>query len=248
MKTLILKYPSRRDDIIRFVKKHHYSRRCPGVWSVAYALENECGRLQAVTLYGPPPYPSVARAFVRDPTHVQNLAWQARMVGAGISAAQLDRLIQESNLDLAARGFWWVYTLTDPVAKVVDGALLRLRCDGYSGEVYHRNHFLYLGQTEKSLLEGWLIDGKPYHIRQGAITLTYTNIHQHFPDAKEVRAIRGNPKQRWAAILAETERKRSERLLLMRYRPQPWQALTQPRLFFQPFNFAWFQMKERTYV
>jgi hypothetical protein len=91
LKTLILNYPARRDEIIRFVKKHHSTRRCPGVWSVAYALENERGRLQAATLYGPPPYPSVARAFVRDPTHIQHLAWQARMVGAGISAAQLDR-------------------------------------------------------------------------------------------------------------------------------------------------------------
>src|SRR5436190_21466343 len=60
-KLLTLTFPARREEIIRFCKRHHYTHRAPGVWSVAYAVENGRGKIQAVAVYGPPPYPSVTR-------------------------------------------------------------------------------------------------------------------------------------------------------------------------------------------
>ena len=90
---LTLPFPERREEILAFVKRHHYSRRCPGVWSVAYGLANRRGQLQAVLVYGPAPYPSVARAFVRDPVYASRVAWQARMIAAGICSADLDALL-----------------------------------------------------------------------------------------------------------------------------------------------------------
>lgn len=226
---IVLPYPQRRDDILRFVRKHHYSRRCPGVWQHAYALTNRRGAIQAAAIYGPAPYPSIARAFCRDPQHVNKLIWQSRMVAAGISSADLDALLVEASADLQARGFWWITTTTDPVAKVIDGALIRLLKPDYSGEVYHRNGWLFLGTTSKTHLEGFLIDGQPVHCRQGRVTLTLSNVRQHYPDARTVRPIRSNAKHRWAQVLG-TPQERTERLLLMRYHVQPYEVTTQPRL------------------
>lgn len=228
-----LPFPERREEIKRFVRKHHYSRRCPGVWSVGYALLNSQGRIQAVTMYGPAPYPTVARAFCRDKTHIGHHIWQSRMVGAGISAHDLDNLLGYAHADLLTRGYWWVHTLTDPVAKVIDNAAIRLLAKGYTGEVYHRNGWFYLGQAGSRKIEGFLIDGQPIHIRQGAVTLTLSNIRDHYPDA-HIRVIRGNAKQRWAYVLAESSRERAERTLLMRYQPQPWTPIRQPRLLVNP--------------
>lgn len=227
---ITLPYPQRRGEIIKFVKKHHYSRRCPGVYSVAYAIENSRGAIQAVAVYGPPPYPNIARAFVRCPEHTPKVTWQTRLVGAGITGDDLDQLLSYANADLLTRGFWWVTTLTDPVSKVIDGALMKLLMKGYAGEVYQRNHWLYLGTSGAKKLEGFVIDGQPVHVRQGATTLTLANVRDHFPRASNIRTIYGNQKQRWASILAATDREYADRLLLMKYRVQPYEQVIQPRL------------------
>jgi hypothetical protein len=200
---LVLTGRERRDEVLRFVRKHHYSRACPGVWSLAYVLENARGRLQAVALISEPPYPSVKATFVRDPALQPRVALQARMVAAGVTANELDALIQFANRDLAERGYWWLYTLSEPTAQVVDGALRRILCPGFTGEVYARNHFDYLGHTGRAPLRAWRIDGRLLHPRQGPVTLTRGNVHEHFPDA---------------------------RVLLMRFKPQPWEPAVQPRL------------------
>lgn len=220
-------YPLQRDAILAFTRKHHYSKRCPAVWGNAYLILNAKGNIQAAAIYGPPPYPSVAKAFTY-PDHAPKLAWQARMIGKGISSGELDDLIQYANCDLLARGFWWVYTMTDPTAKLIDTWFNKR---AYTGEVYHRNGFLYLGATKATQKrEGWLVDGKLLHIRQGAVTLSASNIRDYYPNAISIREIKGGAKHRWAAILAHNERERAARALLMRYHPQEWQSVTQPRL------------------
>lgn len=229
---LVLSY-DRRAEVITFVKKHHYTRRAPGVWTVAYGVENKRGKLQAVIMYGPPPYPSIARAFCRDVAHAPRLIWQTRMVGAGISRQQLDDLLAFAAHDLAERGYWWQTTLTDPTSRTIDGALMTLTQKGYTGDVYTRNEWLYLGTANsRRKLEGFLIDGRPLHIRQGAITLTLANVRQHYPDARTIRPLHGGVKSRWAYVFGN-EAERAERILLMRYHVQPIEVLTQPRLFVQ---------------
>jgi hypothetical protein len=223
-----LPYTRYKAEIIRFVKKHHYTRRCTSVWSHAYGILNEHGRIQAVAVYGPAPYPNVARAFVRDQAHTDKHIWQSRMVGAGISADELNALIEFANTNLLAKGYWWVHTLTDPVSKVIDTPM-NLFCKGYTGEVYHRTGALYLGTSGSKRLTEFLVDGKPIHVRQGAITLTLSNIHTHYPNS-HIRPIYGNHKQRWAYVLANTPRERAERILLMAYHAQPYQPMRQPLL------------------
>jgi hypothetical protein len=226
---LKLPYTEYRSEIIRFVKKHHYTRRCTGLWSDAYGILNDAGKLQAVVIYGPAPYPSVARSFVRDQAHINKHIWQSRMVGAGISAEQLDCLIAFAHADLLARGYWWVHTLTDPTEYVIDSPM-RIIAKGYTGEVYSRTGALYLGMTKERKLSSFMVDNQHHHVRQGAVTLTLSNVRQHFPDAKSIRAIYTNPKQRWAYVLAETPRERAERTLLMAYHVKPYEMLRQPRL------------------
>jgi hypothetical protein len=237
---LILPFPQCRNEIITFVKAHHYSRRCPGVWSVAYVIPRRNGQIKAVALYGPPPYPSIARAFCRDADHISKLIWQTRMTSSGgITKDDLDRLLAFANADLAARGYWWALTLTDPTSRVIDGALVALMQKGYTGEVYYRNDWLYLGITgSKKKLESFLIDGEQVHIRQGAITLTLDNVRQHYPDARSIRPIHGGAKSRWCYVFGN-ERERAERILLMKYRVQPFEAITQPRLLAQRWQGAW---------
>ena len=89
---LTLPFPERRDEVQSFVKRHHYSRRCPGVWSVAYGLANQRGQLQAVLIYGPAPYPSVARAFVRDP------GYASRAAAFGRRVRDVSEILSESGL------------------------------------------------------------------------------------------------------------------------------------------------------
>jgi|SRR5579859_2496059 len=228
----------RREEVLRFVRKHHYSRACPGVWSLAYVLENTRGRLQAVALIGEPPYPSVKAAFVRDPALQPRVAWQARMVAAGVTAGELDALIQFANCDLAERGYWWLYTLSEPTAQVVDGALRRILCPGFTGEIYARNHFDYLGHTDRAPVRAWRIDGRLLHPRQGPVTLTRGNVHEHFPEARSCEPIYGHAKQRWAAVLG-SPKERAARVLLMRFKPQPWEPAVQPRLLARLMRGVW---------
>ena len=231
---LTLPFPERREEVQHFVKRHHYSRRCPGVWSVAYAHVNRRGQIQAVLVYGPPPYPSVTRAFCRVQEHSRRVAWQARMIGAGISATELDALLAYANADLLLRGYWWVYTLTEPQAWVVDGALVRLLCPAFTGAAYHRNGWLYLGATKPSSKELFVIDGKPVHIRQNDHTLTAGNVHRYYPDAREIRPVMSRAKDRWAKVLTTSEAERAERVLLMKFHPLPWTPAIQPRLLYGP--------------
>jgi len=226
---IILPYPRRRAEIITFVKKHHYTRRSPGVWTVAYGIENKRGLLQAVIMCGPPPYPSIARAFCRDPLHTPHLIWQTRMVGAGVTRAQLNDLLLFAAHDLTERGYWWQTTLTDPTSRCVDGALLRLTQRGYTGEVYARNGWHYLGVSGGKNLQGFLIDGTSIHIRQGKTTLTFSNVRDHYPDAKVIRPLHGGAKSRWAQVFGN-EQERAQRVLLMKYHVQPPELMTQPRL------------------
>lgn len=223
-----LPFPERAAEIKRFVRKHHYTRRCPGVWTIAYAITNADGKVQAVAMYGPAPYPTVARAFCRRAEDIPHHIWQHRMVGTGITEKQLDQLIQHANCDLERRGYWWIHTLTDPVQKVVTRSILRLEAHGYTGEVYHRTGALFLGGAGKRAIEGYLIDGKPHHIRQGAVTLTLKNVHDLYPNSN-IRVIRGNAKQRWAYVLGNAA-ERAERTLLMKYHAQVWEPIRQPRL------------------
>lgn len=235
MNLLVLPYPGRKTEIIRFVKKHHYSRRCPHVWSMAYAIENNNGKIQAVAMYGPAPYPTVARAFVRNQEHVKHHIWQSRMVSAGISSKEIDQLIYFANQQLLEQGYWWVHTLTNPTESLIEAGI-KLICKGFTGDVYQRTGALYLGTAGKKALSGFLIDGKPIHKRQGAITLSLSNVHEQFPDANNIRPLYGKPKQRWAYILARTDAEREHHLLLMQYRPQEYQSLHQPRLLVELFR------------
>jgi hypothetical protein len=233
---LTLPYPLRRDEIRNFVMRHHYTRRCPAVWTVAYAIQNPAGKIQAVAIYSPPPYPSVTRAFVRCPEHESHLIWQTRMVGVGISTQQLDELLTFARADLLRRDYWWTLTLTDPTAACIDNALLRLTQPGFTGRVYNRNGWLYLGTAGSRKLTGFLIDGQSVHIRQNRITLTLSNVQTHYPDAKNIRALYGGIKHRFADVLAYTSRERAERILLMKYQPQVYEVLRQPRLLWKIFG------------
>jgi hypothetical protein len=151
------------------------------------------------------------------------------MVGAGISRQQLDELLQFAAADLAARGFWWSLTLTDPTSRAID-ALIPLTSPGYTGAVYARNGWHYLGNTNgRHKLEGFVVDGQPVHIRQGAVTLTLSNVREHYPEARTIRALYGGVKSRWVYIFGD-DLERAERVLLMRYRVQAVNAQTQPRL------------------
>ncbi len=233
MKLLTLRFPERSAEVIAFVKRHHYIRSAASVYQVAYAWENDRGRLQAVHVVAQPPYPSVARAFVRDRQYAPRVAYQSRLVGAGISKAELDELLNYSAEDLYRQGFYWLYALADPISWVIDNVATRVRrivCRGFTGDVYQRTGFLFLGYTEKPAAEAFLVDGQLLHIRQGPVTLTRGNIREHYPQAREIRVIGGTPKMRWARVLAQTERERGERVLLMRYHPQPYAAAVQPRL------------------
>lgn len=220
-----LKYPQAKDDILAFIRRHHYTHRSPCVWTHAYVIRNAKSKIQAVSMYGPAPYPSVARAFVRNQDHASRMIWQARMVGQGISSSQLDNLIQFANDDLRKQGYWWVHTLTDPTAKLVSDWFAQR---AYTGEVYHRNGWLYCGKTQsKSKRQGWLIDGEFVHVRQGSFTLSQTNIHDHYPNAHTIREIKDGAKDRWVAVLGTTQREISERVLLMKYHQQPWLPMVQ---------------------
>ena len=246
MSLLTLPYPERRDDIRAFCHHHHASRTSPGVWKMSYVITNARGRICGLTMIGNPPYPSVSRSFVREPSDIPRLSWQCRMTGAGISCSDLDELLAYSNRDLLDRGFYWLLTLTDPVMSVVDHAAWRLASPGYTGEVYHRNGFKFIGTTRKTQIGGWLIDGIPYHPRQGRITLTKSNVRDHFPNAREIRALEGTAKTRWVYILGQTPAERAERTLLMRYHVQPWENMTQPRLLTRLLDLL-LQQKESTW-
>lgn len=226
-------YPKAKSEIMAFVRAHHYTRRSPGVWSSAHVALNERGKIQAVCLNGQAPYPSVARRFVKCQEHAGYVSWQARMIAQGISAGQLDALLQYSNQDLYQRGYFWNYTMTETSAWLIDGLQFRLLSPGYTGQTYTRAGFHFLGFTEASRsISTWIIDGVPVHSRQGSITITRQNVHTLYPYAKSVRHIRTGAKARFACVLAATERERAERTLLMNFHPQPWEPLRQPRLLF----------------
>ena len=201
---------------------------------MAYALANRRGHLQAILIYGPAPYPSLAKAFVRRPEDAPRVAWQARMIAAGISVSDLDALLSHAQSDLLSRNFWWQYTLTEPQAWVVDGALVRLLCPGFAGTTYFRNGWHYLGATKPSSKELFIVDGKPVHIRQNDHTLTAGNVRAYYPDAREIRPVMSRAKDRWAQVLAHSEAERAERALLMKFHPLPWTPAIQPRLLCGP--------------
>ena len=228
----ILKYPQDREEIIRFVKRHHYSRRCPGVWQFVFSMKNEKGKIQAVLMYGPAPYPTVARAFVRDPNHIKHHIWQSRMVGAGITSAELDNLIELANNYLYENDYWWVHTLTSYTESRIDTAM-RLVCKGFTGHVYQRTDAKYLGLAGRKALQGFLIDGHPVHKRKGAVNLTKKNIREYYPDAQDIRFIMGGKKQRWVYILAKTDAEYQYRRARMAYTIQEYQVLRQPLLLIQ---------------
>jgi hypothetical protein len=226
---LYLPYPQRRDDLIRAAKKHHYTRRCPGVWSHAFAITNKGDKIKAAIIIGPAPYPTVARAFCRRDEDIPRHAWVSRMFSAGTSSAELDKLIQFSHKQLLALGYYWVHTLSNPFAYSITSHL-RLQSRGFTGGIYHRNDYLYLGWAGRKTSIGYIVDGQPYHIRQGSTTLSNSNVHDYFPDASHIRPIEGHPKQRWAKILANTSQEYQQRLLLMTYHPQVYEPQRQPRL------------------
>jgi hypothetical protein len=226
---LALPYPQRKDEILTFVRKHHGSRRSPSVWTIAYALENGRGKIQAVLMYGPPPYPSVTRGFVRCPEHARRLIWQARMVAAGITAAELDAALQFANRHLAGLGYWWVLTLTEATARAFDGLLARVQQRAFTGQVYDRNGFMFCGYAAGGKVEGFVIDGVFRHIRQGRVTLSQRNVREHFPEAGQVRPVRSPDRARWVAVLGDAKQQ-AVRVLLMRYDRQAWEPARQPRL------------------
>lgn len=217
---------------MRFVKRKHYSRRCPGVWTVAICMKNEKGKIQAVLMYGQAPYPTVARAFVRDPDHIKHHIWQSRMVGAGITSTELDSLIELANNYLYENDYWWVHTLTQYEESRIDSAM-RLVCKGFTGHVYQRTGAKYLGLAGRKALQGFLIDGRPIHKRQGAVNLSKANIHEHYPDAQSIRFLYTNKKQRWCYILAKTDAEYEYRRTWMAYTIQEYQPLRQPLLLIQ---------------
>ena len=222
-------YPHRKDEIIRHVKRHHDTRRCSGVWSHSYIVTNHRNKIQAARLVDPAPYPTVVRAFCRREEDYTRHAWVARMSSAGITSQQIDDLIQYAHKHLQSLGKYWVHTLSDYHAYSI-ASHLRLRSKGYTGEVYYRNQYHYLGTAGRRCTIGFTVDGIPHHIRQGKVTLSDKNVHAYFPDAREIRAIKGHPKRRWVAILADTPEQYQQRLLLMKYRPQPYTPSRQPLL------------------
>ena len=233
-----LPYPQRREEIIRATKRHHYTRRCPGVWREAMVITNDRDKIQAAIMVGPAPYPTVVRAFCRRDQDIPRHAWVSRMWSAGVSSAGIDTLIQFSHKRLLEQGYWWVHTLSNPYAYTIS-AQLRLKSKGYTGAVYDRNDYHYLGWAGRKCTIGYLVDGVPYHIRQGRITLTKSNVHDHFPDATTIRAIDRHPKQRWAKILATTPQDYQQRLLLMAYRPQAFEPQRQPQLLLEIPQLVW---------
>ena len=226
---LVLPYPQRKAEILAFVRKHHGSRRSPTVWTVTYALTNGAGRIQGVIMCGPPPYPSVTRGFVRRPQDAPRLIWQARMVAAGVSADELDQALRFANRDLAARGYWWLLTLTEAKACAFDGLLARVDGRAYTGQVYARNGYLFCGVAAGGKLEGFIVDGVFRHIRQGRVTLSRSNVREHFPEAREARPVLSPDRARWVAVLGDAK-EQAVRVLLMKPHAQPWVSAMQPRL------------------
>ena len=226
---IYLPYPQRRDDLIRAAKRHHYTRRCPGVWSHAFAITNSHDKIKAAIIIGPAPYPTVARAFCRRAEDIPHHAWVSRMFSAGTSSQEIDALIHFSHKKLLELGYWWVHSLVNPYAYTIT-APLRLQSKGFSGAVYDRHDYLYLGWAGRKCTVGYLVDGIQFHIRQGRTTLTQSNVHEYFPDANHIRPIAGHPKQRWAKILANTPQEYQQRLLLMTYQSQAFEPQRQSRL------------------
>jgi hypothetical protein len=256
----IVTLPSaRREELKSFMRRHHYSKGCPAVYQVAYACLNAKGKIQGAAVYGPPPYANLYKSFLKNPpapdpeslarlkSYGQKIAWQMRMCAVGITSAQLDELLAYAAADLAQRGFWWQLTLTDPHERVIERTALELARRagdvlyqrGFTGKVYHRNQWLFLGWSGKGpeakagYLSGFIIDGKRINCRQGKRTLTMSNVREFYPAAQEIRIERAYPKQRWATILASGEN-RALAEQLMAFRPQPYIEAIQPKLFFWP--------------
>ncbi len=234
MRLLTLRFPDRCDEVLAFVRRHHYRRSAPSVYRTAFAWENDRGKLQAVNIVAEPPSPAVAPAFVRDAAYAPRLAYESRLVGAGISAADLDALLAHASAYLYEQGSYWTYTLCDSTSWVIDTLLNRILCRGFDGHVYDRNGYLFLGYSRASRVEAFVVDGRLLHARQGAKTLTLTNVRDLYPAARQIQLVGGTPKMRWARILAHTERERADRAMLMRYHPQPYIAAVQPRLLSVP--------------
>ena len=219
------------NEMLAFIKRHHYSKRVSPVFSVGFALTNARGRIQAVSVVAEPPYPSIKRALCRRPEDHARTAWQSRMIAAGIGSADLDGLLAFSADWLRHAGYYYFYTMSEREAWVIDGALQRLICPGFSGDTYHRNGWLYLGATAGRGCQLFMVDNRPVHIRQNNVTLTPGNVWSHYPNAHEIRAVQSRVKDRWLQVLADNETERAQRVLLIRYHVQLWTPLIQPRLF-----------------
>lgn len=228
-------YPQRSEEIKAFIRKHHYTHRCPGVYQLAHVIENHRHKICAAMLWGKAPYASIVQAFLHAPERYQShLIFQQRMIGKGISRQELHELMRFALTDLECRDYWWALTYTDPTASTIAGTLIS--SPGYTGETYFKTNWQYLGMTAANRhITGYIIDGQFQHCRRGAVTYTLSNIHDHFPNAKVIRVIREGAKQRWTYLFARTEQERAQRILLMKYRIQSYEPYHQPRLLFSPF-------------
>jgi hypothetical protein len=176
----------------------------------------------------------MARALVGD-EHAALVIWQARLIGAGCSAADLDALQDYARHDLAARlGYKMIYTMTENQAYMIDGLAGRvgaaLSVRAYAGWQYDRSGWLYLGTTTPRGTVGYAIDGHVHHARQGKHTLSASTVRQLYPEAQRYRRLAATPKARWVDVLAATAEERAFLVSLLRYPPRAFAPLVQHRL------------------
>jgi hypothetical protein len=204
------------------------------VQKATYALRNARGKVCAVAVYGPPPSPDMARSLVGR-EHAPLVIWQARLIGAGCSAADLDRLQDYARHDLSTRlGYRYIYTMTENQAYMVDGLVGRacaaLEVRAYAGWQYARTGWLYLGTTTPRGTAGYAIDGRVHHARQGKHTLSPATLTLLHPNARTARRLAATPKARWVDVLAATAEERTFLVSLLRYPPRAFAPLVQHRL------------------
>lgn len=247
-KTIILQempYPQRRDEIIAFTSRHHYSKTCPAVYTRAFTAINQNNKICACIVTGPAPSPTVARAFCKNEEHTRHHAWEARRTAQGLTQIQLDDLISFACHRLRYHNYRWLHTLVERTEYQVIGDSLQslVTCNGFSGISYARNNFEFLGYTKpRNGAVGFIINNHKFHVRQGSITLTTNNVlefaKQRFPNITDhnIRAFKGKQRARWARVLTNDPLEYRAWLNQINYKPVPYSPTVQPRLLIEIFT------------
>ncbi len=170
----------------------------------------------------------LARAY-RD--YADRVAFESRLVGAGITAAELDALVSFALEMLEREGrVWFLYTQvqgTEQLIDSADGRAALFYCKGYAGAVYARNDYGYHGTTPGKGTAYWRTtfpDGREPQVyqRQGARTVSWRTVRTMFPGASAIAAVPAQSRQRWVRTLGTPEERAwRSRLLIPARAPDP---------------------------